>query len=211
MMISTCDICSYKGEFLSHRKRKNRACPNCGSLERHRNFFNFVIKNSYLFENKNILHIGPEKSLTDAIKNKSSIYYAIDKNADKKFVSKNDLTNLYLFKDNIFDIIICFHVLEHIINDSEAISEMKRVLKPNGLAFICVPLGRKSLFTYIWTEEDINQQKKDGTWGLIGKYEGHYRTYGQTDLNNLLKQYFTEIKLSNNEKMTSQDFFICKK
>jgi len=210
MSPSTCTMCEYNGEFIPHRGEPNRRCPNCNSLERHRLFFKYV-KNNDLLTNKNILHIAPEKSLNQFVRNKSQKYYCLDKTPNRPYISKDDLIDLCIFNDNTFDIVICFHVLEHILEDNKAILEMKRVLKPNGLAFISVPLEKESLFTYTWTKEDIDKQKKDGTWGITGKYEGHYRTYGQTDLNNLLKQYFTEIKLSNNEKMTSQDFFICKK
>jgi len=205
-----CDICGYSGIFLSHRKIPNRKCPECKSLERHRNFIKFIL-NKNLLNDKTILDIAPSKCLFKLIKNESKRYYSIDKDPNRTFVSKDDITDLTIFSDNTFDIIICFHVLEHILDDIKAISEIKRVLKPDGLAFISVPLQEKSLFTYIWTEEDINKQKKDNTWGLTGKYEGHYRTYGQIDLINLLKKYFNEISFSNNQKMTSNDFFICKK
>ena len=205
-----CDICKYKGKFLTHRNKPNRRCPRCGSLERHRNFASYIKDNDLLIS-KYILHIAPEKSLNQLIRNKSEKYHCLDKNPNKSYLSKDDITDLNIFSDNTFDIIICFHVLEHILDDIKAISEIKRVLKPDGLAFISVPLQEKSLFTYIWTEEDINKQKKDNTWGLTGKYEGHYRTYGQIDLINLLKKYFNEISFSNNQKMTSNDFFICKK
>ena len=207
MTQSICDICGSQGNFIPHRGKLNRRCPECGSLERHRLFFKYV-KNNDLLTNKNILHIAPEKSLYQFVRNKSDKYYCLDKTPNRPYSSKDDLTDLSLFKDNAFDIIICFHVLEHIIDDIKAISEIKRVLKPNGLAFICVPL--KGERTYIWTEEDINKQKKDGSWGLENKYEGHYRTYGRVHFYNLLKEYFSEIKLSNNKKMTSKDFFICK-
>lgn len=206
--MTTCNICGHTGEFLSHRDRPNRRCPECSSLERHRNFFEHI-KNNDLLINKHILHIAPEKKLGELVRKKSEKYYCLDQAPNKLYIPKDDLTDLNVFKDNIFDIVICFHVLEHIMDDIKAISEIKRVLKANGLAFISVPISGKS--TYIWTEEDINKQKEDGLWGLEGKYEGHYRTYGRVDLTNLLKQYFREISFSNNKKMTSQDFFICKK
>jgi SAM-dependent methyltransferase len=207
MLPSTCIICEYNGEFIPHRGGLNRKCPECGSLERHRLFFKYV-KNNELLTNKNILHIAPEKSLAELIRNKSNKYYGLDQTPNRPSLSKDDLTDLRVFNDNTFDIVICFHVLEHIKDDIKAISEIKRVLKPNGLTFISVPIKK---LTYIWTEEDINKQKQDGVWGREGKYEGHYRTYGRVDFLNLLKVHFKEINFSNNKKMTSQDFFICKK
>lgn len=210
MMQSICNICGYNGEFISHRKKLNRKCPKCLSLERHRLFFEYI-KNNDLLNNKDILHIAPDKSLTQFIRKKSKKYYCLDQAPSKPYISKDNLEDLNIFKDNAFDIVICFHVLEHMIEDIQAISEIKRVLKPKGLALLSVPLKKKSLLTYILTEEDINKQKKDGIWGVNGKFGGHYRIYGEKDLINLLKEHFSEIKLSNNIKMTSQDFFICKK
>lgn len=35
-------------------------------------------------------------------------------------------------EENIFDYIICNHVMEHIANEEQAVSEIKRVLKTNG-------------------------------------------------------------------------------
>lgn len=206
----TCNICAYTGEFLPHRDKPNRRCPKCSSLERHRNLFEFI-KNNDLLVNKDLLHIAPEKQLNEFIRSKGRKCYFIDKNPSKSFLSKDDLTDLNVFKDSAFDFIICFHVLEHIIDDIKAISEINRVLKPNGLAFISVPLRKRNLPTYIWTKEDINKQKNDKKWGLTDRYEGHYRTYGRVDFTNLLKAHFKEISFSNNKKMTSQDFFICKK
>ena len=41
--------------------------------------------------------------------------------------------------DDQYDGVICFHVLEHVENDHSAISELYRVLKPGGTAFIQTP------------------------------------------------------------------------
>jgi SAM-dependent methyltransferase len=49
-----------------------------------------------------------------------------------------DLTSM-CFDDASFDVIICYHVLEHIPADKAAIEELARVLKPGGLAIIQVP------------------------------------------------------------------------
>ena len=208
--MSTCNICTYTGEFLSHRDKPNRRCPKCSSLERHRIFFEYV-ENNDLLTNKHILHIAPEKSLCESIRKKSKKYYCLDQAPNKLYMSKDDLTDLNVFKDNTFDIVICFHVLEHIIDDIKAISEIKRVLKKTGIAFISVPLKNKNLFTHKWTEEEMNKSKEKGEWGIDGKFSGHVRDYGYVDLMNIFKKNFEEISFSNNKKFTSHDFFICKK
>jgi len=43
------------------------------------------------------------------------------------------------FKDNAFDFIVAADVLEHIYDTTNALSELTRVLKPNGRIFISVP------------------------------------------------------------------------
>ena len=204
METSTCNVCGFNGIFLSHRSILNRKCPECKSLERHRNFADFI-------KNKNVLHIAPERSIYKLIIEESALYYPIDKNPTKPFIAKDDLTDLNIFKNNVFDSVICFHVLEHILDDIKAIEEIKRVLKNDGLAFISVPINNKNSFTHIWTDKEINESKKNNDWGIAGKFDGHYRTYGEIDFINLLKKYFKEVFLSSNKKMTSDDFFICKK
>ncbi len=54
------------------------------------------------------------------------------------FTSAGDATRLP-FQDNTFDRIIASEVLEHIHNDEDALQELFRVLKPNGILAITVP------------------------------------------------------------------------
>ena len=43
------------------------------------------------------------------------------------------------FSDNTFDVVFCKSVLEHIKNYGHVVTEMWRVLKPNGLMIIMIP------------------------------------------------------------------------
>ena len=43
------------------------------------------------------------------------------------------------FKDNEFDIIVMYHVIEHIEKPEEIIKEINRILKPNGVFLIATP------------------------------------------------------------------------
>jgi len=43
------------------------------------------------------------------------------------------------FKDNTFDYIVCSEVLEHIIDYQSALSEINRILKPQGKLAVSVP------------------------------------------------------------------------
>ena len=52
------------------------------------------------------------------------------------------------FPDNTFDVVFCKSVLEHIINYEYVITEMKRVLKPDGLMIILIPQCNYYFFSY---------------------------------------------------------------
>jgi ubiquinone/menaquinone biosynthesis C-methylase UbiE len=52
--------------------------------------------------------------------------------------SVGDIENLE-FPDGHFDAVICMGVLEYLLDDRPAISEMSRVLKPGGIAIITTP------------------------------------------------------------------------
>ena len=44
------------------------------------------------------------------------------------------------YPDNSFDLVFASHVLEYVKDDRQAIQEIKRVLRPGGLAFLPVPM-----------------------------------------------------------------------
>ncbi len=72
------------------------------------------------------------------------------------------------FKDNEFDLIIASDVLEHINDDSKAISEWKRVLKKAGNIITFVPA-----FRFLWSDHDV-----------VNK---HFRRYGRHEFLSLFE------------------------
>jgi SAM-dependent methyltransferase len=147
-----CPICNYIGPFGDVNSpvglRKHAKCPICGSLERHRIQF-VVLKN--LFHNMDtsslkILHFAPEHFFRDFFFKRFGQYETADLNMID--VDHNvDLQELP-FDDQSYDIVFASHVLEHIPNDIKAISEIKRILRPNGIAIIPVPLVVEKTIEY---------------------------------------------------------------
>ena len=86
-------------------------------------------------------------------------------------VLRGDATRLP-FRDGAFDCIITSEVLEHIHNDTQALSELARVLRPGGTLAATVPS---------WFPEKIN-------WLLSDEYHapfvqgGHLRIYAAAEL-----------------------------
>ena len=52
------------------------------------------------------------------------------------------------YPDNSFDLVFASHVLEYVKNDRQALKEIKRVLKPEGLAFLPVPMLHKKTIDF---------------------------------------------------------------
>lgn len=78
------------------------------------------------------------------------------------------------FKDQSFDVIFCNHVLEHIPDDTTALRELYRVLKPGGWGIFQVPqdLSREKTF------EDNSITDKRERARIFGQYD-HVRIYGR--------------------------------
>jgi len=112
-------------------------------------YWYIVNKTNILNSSKNVrlLHIAPEKNLQKALKTFSKIkYISGDLNplvADRKI----DITNIN-FENDYFDFIICNHVLEHIVDDRKAMSELFRVLKFGGEAILQVPISKYNKETF---------------------------------------------------------------
>jgi ubiquinone/menaquinone biosynthesis C-methylase UbiE len=44
-----------------------------------------------------------------------------------------------VYRDGFFDLVVCFSVMEHLAQPERALDEMRRVLKPGGVAIIGMP------------------------------------------------------------------------
>ena len=67
-------------------------------------------------------------------------YHSLDRERrapDVTFVG--DVQNMSMLIDNTYDSAVCFDVLEHVPNPMQAISEIGRILKPQGTLILSVP------------------------------------------------------------------------
>lgn len=128
------------GNF-SLRERHLGYCPRCNSKARHRRDWLFLESKTNLFsEPMSLLHVSPKYSLSRRfVKMPHLDYVAIDITDRPNISTKADLAAIPVISE-AFDAIICIHVLEHVLEDRQAIHEMYRVLKPGGWALISVPI-----------------------------------------------------------------------
>jgi SAM-dependent methyltransferase len=167
-----CNLCGYQGEHFQMRghthpvlydlevvgsQRRPVNCPSCKSSDRDRLCFSFLQQEWRPTANPNILHVAPEKSLSQGIrrlleeKKKAENwvhfqYQGLDKRTGlyryPSWVQRGDILHLP-FEDQSQDLVIANHVLEHIRDLPKALQEIKRVLKPGALLIAQVPCSQK--------------------------------------------------------------------
>jgi SAM-dependent methyltransferase len=134
-----CPICGYEGAFepFGVVQRPDAMCPNCHSLERHRQFKLLLDRMELLSPGCSLLHFAPEPAITRLVRPLCSEYVTADLMRDDVDL-KLDIEAIDL-PDRSFDCVICSHVLEH-VNDGAALGELNRILKPGGVALLMVPI-----------------------------------------------------------------------
>ncbi len=166
--------------------RENVLSPSTLSLERHRLLW-LYLKNETDFFTKplKLLHFAPEQAFYKRFKKLENIEYTTtDLNSPLADV-KADICNLP-FADNNFDVILCNHVLEHIPNDTKAMQELYRVMKPGGWGIVQIPQDLKRENTF---EDDTITDKKERA-KIFGQYD-HVRIYGRDYFDKLRSVGFT--------------------
>jgi SAM-dependent methyltransferase len=147
-----CPICFYQGPFADLHGfaglRKHASCPKCGALERHR--LQYLAVSALLkqmdSQKLRMLHVAPEPFFVRMFSRRFGRYETAD--LCMKGVSyKADLRNLP-FDEGTYDVVYASHVLEHIADDKRAIEEIWRVLKPNGVAVLPVPVVCEKTIEY---------------------------------------------------------------
>jgi len=168
---------SYR-KFLPYgygKQRENALSPSTLSLERHRLMWLFLRDETDFFTSKQkqkVLHIAPEQCFLDIFRNQNNLDYTTSDIKSPIADVKADICNLP-FENNSYDIIFCNHVLEHIADDTRAMQELFRVLKPGGMGIFQIPqdLSRKKTF-----EDNTIVDKKERA-KIFGQYD-HVRIYG---------------------------------
>lgn len=125
----------------SLRVRPSGYCPRCNSKARHRRDWLYLEKKTDLFSKPiRLFHVSPKYSLSRRFVKMANLRYVAADIFERINLSlRMDLTATPI-RCGTFDAAICIHVLEHILEDRRAISELYRVLKPGGWALISVPV-----------------------------------------------------------------------
>ena len=148
----TCPLCEYHGPFADFSVptgiRKHAQCPSCGTLERAR--IQYVVMKNLLnnidTSRLKMLHFSPEDFFKTLFMERFGEYESADYDLDNTD-HKVDIQDLP-FADNAYDFVFASHVLEHVQNDFKALSEVRRILKPGGVAILPVPIVAEKTIEY---------------------------------------------------------------
>lgn len=192
-----CNICSQKLSRFINLNNSDLICPSCGSLSRNRRLWHLLSQQD---KTGNWLHFSPSRSLYRTLKKDSNInYHSTD--FENEFLAnyKFDITNIDQ-PDDKFDVIICYHILEHIEKDRLAMKELYRVLKPNGSIYIQTPFKDGDIY------EDDTIKMPEAREKHFGQND-HVRIYSVEGLANRLESNGFKVSEKHFHKQESDSFF----
>ena len=181
------------------KQRENALSPSTLSLERHRLMWLFLKDNTTFFtaaKKLKVLHIAPEQCFLDIFRKQQNLNYITSDLESPIADVKADICDLP-FKENEFDIVFCNHVLEHISNDTKAMQELYRVLKPGGFGIFQIPQDLSKAITF--EDNTITDRKERAK--LFGQYD-HVRVYGRDYFDKLRSIGFKVDEVDYTKKIT---------
>ena len=171
-----CTACDHstRGEFKpGPNGRPDATCPRCRSLERHR-FLALLLDTlrPSLGDIGTLLDIAPSPTVTRFLQElEPERYVRLDIGYDNRLRDVTASVTDLPFASGSIDLLICFHVLEHVPDDTRAMRELARVLAPGGLGIIQVP-WRPTGPTEENLEADLDERIR-----RFGQHD-HIRMYG---------------------------------
>lgn len=203
------------------KQRNNVLSPSTLSLERHRLLWLYLNSETDFFQSEfisdsssdkpkiklrdtesssslKVLHFAPEQAFYKRFRNQKNLEYTTTDLFSPLADVKADICNLP-FEDNSYDVILCNHVLEHIPDDTKAMQELYRVLKPNGMGIFQIPqdLSRATTFS----DDTITDEKERAK--IFGQYD-HVRIYGRDYFDKLRSIGFKVVEEDYTSKITPE-------
>lgn len=186
-----CNICGWAGsEFYPNvgwgYDEKHTICPGCDCLDRYRSLAVILWTRTKFFDpDTYVIEVAPVRNFQKycLLQKKNNNYVNFD--IERAAMEKGDLIQMH-YQDSVADYFLCFHVLEHIQDEAKALSEIRRVLKPGGLAILQVPIDWDLAKTYEYCAPNPRDV-------------GHVRRYGRDFSDRVSSQGFEVSKVSSLE------------
>ncbi len=174
-----CNVCGWRGAaFADNVWHPATICPACRSQVRHRLLLCALTtldewSLTRLFAEREILHFAPEARTGPIFSQGAKRYVTAD--YDRGDVQlKLDISAMPSVPDASFDTVVCCDVLEHVPEDRRALRELRRVLRPGGVAVLTVPQRDDAAET----DEDFSVVAPAERERRFGQKD-HVRMYGE--------------------------------
>jgi SAM-dependent methyltransferase len=122
-----------------------------------------------------LLEVAPIRTVENTARELGYDYVSVDLNSAAAQVH-GDLGRLP-FRGAVFDLVVCFHVLEHIVDDRAAVTELARVVGIGGKALVVVP--RNESWPATFEDPDASPEDYERLYGQ----SDHVRIYGSDIVN----------------------------
>lgn len=159
---------------VSGGRSENVLCPRCHSHKRERLLYLYLKHKTRTLshDQRDVLHFAPEPCLERSLRQSTGPRY-VTADLDQRGVRvRMDITAIP-HPTNSFDVVLCCHVLEHVVHDHRAMEEIYRVLRPEGFAILQVPIG----LALTHTLEDPTIVSPAERFQAFGQQD-HVRLYG---------------------------------
>src|SRR5690606_21312945 len=187
-------------------------CALCGANDRDRLIALYLTRNKAMFSDKEVkvLDFAPVKALQQFLKQQPFINYRSADLLDETVDDKVDMTHMDIYTDEQFDVFVCSHILEHIVEDIAAMKELYRITRKGGFGMCLVPI---MLSIDKANENEAYRDSESLRWKYFGQGD-HVRMYSKNDfvsrfesvgfkVEQVGKDYFDEMLLKFQDWMTS--------
>ena len=129
---------------------------------------------------KDVLHFAPERCIRDLVRRLAKTYLSADLSTGKEQLDIRDSLDLALditaigLSNSAVDVVICNHVLDQVYDDSVALREIFRILRPGGSAIISIPIIEGWEYTF----DDYRIESRKDRLKYYG-FEERVRHYGR--------------------------------
>lgn len=139
----TCTLCenSFKHlvELRPNDPGSDLLCPRCGSIQRQRLLWHYLTKRLNIAQQTwHVLHFSAAKPLEARFRKLKKLTYTTTDYETAMADRQYDICDIPE-ADGSFQLVLCYHVLEHIPDDAKAMQELFRITAPGGLVLAQVP------------------------------------------------------------------------
>lgn len=168
------------------------SCPVCGASDRERLYALYADSalESGPERQLRVLDFIPSAALDRHFREDAHLDYRtadlLEQDVDFRSVDVTDL----VFRNELFDFIICSHVLEHVHDADLAMRELHRVLRPGGQCIAMVPI----VIGLTETLEDSTHTAAADRWKHYGQ-DDHVRLFAREDFVDRLTKAKFEVRV----------------